>query len=152
MKTKPLSVFAALIAIIGISAKANAQAGHKVTLQASVPFEFIVGNRTLPSGTYTFEMATGSPKTTDQAGVLVVHNRERKLYVAVATGVVTDTNAHLAPKLTFVRTGHRVFLSTVWRQGNIAGLSVHTRSEAAPADRQESEVLTLNAVPTSGAI
>jgi hypothetical protein len=154
MKRKALPLFALLIALIGISAaSANAQARRKVTVEASVPFEFVVGNRAFPAGNYVFEMATGSPKTSDQSAVLIVRGHERKLYAAVATGITTDSNAHVDPKLTFVRSGGRVFLSKVWRQGNSAGLSLHTAQGATEAEGlQESEVFTLDAMPGSGAI
>jgi hypothetical protein len=150
MKTKALSLTVFLITLITItSSVAEAQARRKVTLQASVPYEFVIGNRTLPAGTYVFEMATGVPKSTDQAGVLIVHNYERKLYVAVATGVENDNTAHALPKLMFVRSGDRLYLSKVWRQGEIAGLSVHTPANE-PDAFEESEVLTLDAMTSGG--
>jgi hypothetical protein len=154
MKGKALPLFALLITLIGLTAgSADAQARRKVTLEASVPFEFFVGNRAFPAGHYIFEMATGSPRASDQSAVLVVRGHERKLYAAVATGVTTDSNAHVEPKLMFVRSGGRVFLSKVWRQGNAAGLSLHTAPGATEAeDWQESEVVTLDAMPGSGAI
>jgi hypothetical protein len=146
-KTLPICAF--LISLIAISSgAAEAQNRRKVTVQAAVPYDFVVGNRVLPAGTYVFELATGSPKSTDQAGVLIVHNYERRLYVAVATGVQNDTKAHALPKLVFVRNGDRVYLSKLWRQGETAGLSVHT-----PTDRpgqEQSEVLTLDAATVGG--
>jgi hypothetical protein len=149
MITKALPAFVLPIAMIAItSSAAQAQTHRKVALQASVPYEFVVGNRTLPAGNYVFEMATGSPKSTDQAGVLIVHNYERKLYVAVATGVENDSNTHVLPRLVFLRNGDRVYLSKVWRQGEIAGLSVHT--PATQEDLQESEVLMLSATTSGG--
>jgi len=144
----PLFVFS--IAMMTITShQAQAQIHRKVTLKASVPYEFIVGNRVLPAGTYTFEMATGVPKSTDQGGVLVVHNLERKLYVAVATGVENEFGAHARPKLVFVRNGDRVYLSKVWRQGETAGLTVHT--PAIEGEMEQSQLLTLDA-GTSGGI
>jgi len=149
MTSKTLPLFVSLITILTVaSAAAQAQSRRRVTLQASVPYEFVLGNRTLPAGTYVFEMATGSPRSTDGAGVLIVHNYERRLYVAVATGVENDVNVHPSPKLVFVREGDRVYLSKVWRQGEIAGLSVHI--PAGDGDHiEESGVLTLDA-NTSG--
>ena len=152
MDRKALPLVALLIALIGItSGSANAQLRCKVTLEASVPFEFVVGHRAFPAGNYIFEMATGSPQTSDQTGVLVVRSRVRKLYAAVATGVTADANAHVRPKLMFVRNGDRVFLSEVWQPGNLAGLSVHTAPGEAE-DWQESKVLTLDAMTVSGGI
>jgi hypothetical protein len=78
-----------------------------------------------------------------------VHNLERKLYVAVATGVENEFGAHAKPKLVFVRNGDRVYLSKVWRQGDNAGLTVHT--PAIESEMEQSQLLTLDA-GTSGGI
>jgi hypothetical protein len=79
MTRKALPLFATLITLIGPTPVAKAQPRHEVTAVAYVPFEFVVGNRAFPAGTYVFEMATGSPKITDEAGVLVIRNREHGL-------------------------------------------------------------------------
>jgi hypothetical protein len=154
MTRKALPLFVLLIAVIAIvTADADAQTRRKVSFEAAVPFEFVIGNRSFPAGTYVFEMATGSPETTEQAGVLVVHSHERKLYAALSTDVASDTNAHVNPKVVFMRSGERVYLSKVWRQGSVAGLSVHLSPEASQAeDWEESEVFTLDATPIVGAI
>ncbi len=149
MKNKIASLLALLITfMIAGSAVSVAQPKHEVTLVAFVPFEFEVGNRVFPSGTYVFEMATGSPKLSDQAGVLVVRNRERQLYAAVATGVAADDDLHASPKLAFSRKGERVYLSKVWCQGSATGLSVHLPEGV--NEVMESEALTLNGTMTGG--
>jgi hypothetical protein len=154
MSRKVLPLFATLIIVIGIiTGAADAQTRHKITLEASVPFEFVVGNRVFPAGTYVFEMATGLPKSFEESGVLVVRNHERKLYAAVATDVTTDDVARATPKVTFVRDGERVYLSKVWRQGNAAGLAVHTSTSATETqDWEESRTLTLDALAVNGGI
>jgi hypothetical protein len=148
MTRKALPLFALLITLIGVSGAANAQARHEVTAVAYVPFEFVVGNRVFPAGSYVFEMATGSPKVSDQAGVLVVRNRERRLYAAVATGVMADAKTHVTPRLAFRRDGDRVYLSNVWCQGSAAGLSVYLPQSA--TEIVEREDLTLEATMTGG--
>jgi hypothetical protein len=147
MNRKALPVLALLIVVIGtVAAPATAQSRRKISLEAAVPFEFVVGNRPFPAGNYTFEMATGSPKTTDQSGVLVVRSRERNLYAAVATGVAADANTHVNPKLTFVHDGERVMLSKVWRPGNVAGLSVHTAGGEETEASGRGDAITLDAM------
>lgn len=149
MKRKLTSVFALLIPFIAVASTLSiAQPKHEVTLVAFVPFEFEVGNRTFPSGTYVFEMATGSPKQSDEAGVLVVRNRERQLYAAVATGVVADQEARATPKLSFTRDGEHVYLSKVWCQGSETGLSIHLPEGV--DEVAESEALTLDVTMTGG--
>ena len=154
MNRKALPLFAWLIALIAmVSGSSDAQTRRTVTLEAAVPFEFVVGHRAFPAGSYVFEMATGSPRGSEQSGVLVVRSLERKLYASLATEVAADTNAHISPKLTFVRSGDRVYLSKVWRQGNLTGLSVPTAPGATEAeDWQESQVFTLDALAGSGGI
>ena len=152
MNKKALPSFAIVLTLVGIAiGSSDAQTRRKVTLEASVPFEFVVGNRAFPAGSYTFEMATGSPKASDQSGVLVVRSHDRGLYTAVATGVAADANAHVSHKLTFVRSGDRVFLSKVWRRGNLAGLSVPTEAGATESSEQ-SEILSIDAVAVNGSI
>lgn len=152
MKSKVLPVIAMLNLLMAVlAAPASAQTKQKIVLEASVPFKFVVGNRTFPAGTYVFEMATGAPNRSDRAGVLVVHGKEQKMYTAVATDVISDATAHTGQKLEFVRDGGQTYLSTVYRHGNSAGLRVHTALEAGPAeDWEESRVTTVNATLTSG--
>jgi len=152
MTRKALPQFILLITLIAITAGAAiAQTHRKVTLEAQVPFEFVVGNRAFPAGTYVFEMATGTPRLTEQAGVLVVRNHERKLYAAVAADIAADANAHVKPRLVFARNGDRVYLSKVWRQGNAAGLSVPLAPGIASTE-QEGELIMLDASVVTGAI
>jgi hypothetical protein len=72
--------------------------------------------------------------------------------VAVATDVAADANPHIEPKLVFMRNDGRVYLSKVWRQGNVAGLSVHLTPSSAAEDsrQQESVVFILAATSMSG--
>jgi hypothetical protein len=153
MNRKAIPLIALLIVLIGATSSAFAQTHRKVTLQASVPFAFEVGNRSFPAGSYIFEMATGSPAVTDKSAVLVVRSSERKLYAAVATDITAMDAAPAAHKVEFVREGGRVYLAKVWHQGNAAGLNVHGASgQGTEADSQESEVLSVNAVPVLGGI
>ncbi len=150
MNRKALPLIAVMAILIGIDVAANAQSRHKVSVEASVPFEFVIANQRFPAGTYVFEMATGSPKATDQAAVLIVRNRDHKLYAAVATDVTIDANAHVAPKVIFTRSGDVAYLSKVWHQGNVAGLKLRTPSILEAEDGEQSEVVTLDAYGFSG--
>ncbi|HET7892849.1 MAG TPA: hypothetical protein VFL34_15075 [Candidatus Sulfotelmatobacter sp.] len=149
MNRKALSLCASLLSLIAINS-AGAQTARKVTLEASIPFEFVVGNRAFPAGHYVFELATGSPKGTDQSAVLIVRGHERRYFAAVATGVTTDENAHVQPKVMFVRSGDRMLLSKVWRQGDHAGLTLRTAPGV--TEEQESEVFTLDAQAVTGGV
>ena len=149
MKIKIVSLIAFIATFVALASRGSvAQVKHAVTVIAYVPFQFEVGNRAFPSGTYVFEMATGAPKLSDEAGVLVVRNSERRLYAAVATGIASEDDAHRTPKLTFVRDGEHVYLSKLWSQGSATGLSVHLPEGVDQV--VESEALTLDGTMSGG--
>jgi len=144
MQRTSLAKFTVLIALIAVTAAAESQSRDKVTVEASVPFEFAAGNRALPAGNYVFEMATGVPKLCDETGVLIIRNRERGLYVAIAAEVTANQHAPAAPQLVFVRDGERMLLSKVQRQDNAAGLHLRTTADTTEAeDWPASRILTL---------
>ena len=148
MTSKALPLFAISMTLIAFTAVSPAQPRHELTAAAYVPFEFVIGNRVFPAGTYVFEIATGSPTITDEAGVLVVRNREAGLYAAIATGVAADSDVHTRPGLAFRRDGERMYLANVWCRGSEAGLAVHLPQGV--AEIVEREPLTLDATMTGG--
>jgi hypothetical protein len=99
-----------------------------VTLSASVPFDFVVGGRTMPAGDYVLG-------TLGDFGILRVQN--------AATGITpafTMTNAAAGPLdgdkafLTFHRYGGDYFLAEIWDGSTAAGRSIrmsHTEREKA---------------------
>ena len=148
MTSKALRLFAISMTLIAFTAISPAQPRHEPTAAAYVPFEFVIGNRVFPAGKYVFEIATGSPTITDEAGVLVIRSRERGLYAAIATGVATDSNVHTKPGLAFRRDGERMYLANVWCRGSETGLAVHLPQGV--AEIVEREPLTLDATMTGG--
>jgi hypothetical protein len=90
----------------------------------AVPFDFVVGNRTMPAGSYRFQIVFGSPKQNDTAGVLVVRSLEGHYYVSTFTSVATGNAPSEGPRLVFSRSGDRASLSQLWEQGNSVGLKL----------------------------
>ncbi len=86
---------------------------------AQVPFDFVVGGRTLPAGAYTIARASG-----DQLAMLSLHGEPgagTKIYA------MTEFNSpEEGEKLVFHRYGTRYFLSEVW---TARGRHVLTRSK-----------------------
>jgi hypothetical protein len=144
-----IAVTVLFVGIIGI-APAQAQAS-RASFTTTVPFEFTVGIRTLPAGTYTFEMVLGSPSQADQIGILVVRGLDRKHYVAQVTDVAQTIEASEKATAIFHRHGGRVFLCEVREKGKIAGLQLRpTVSEDESAQQsEEHEAITLLAVAAS---
>ena len=72
-------------------------------VRATVPFDFTVGNKVLPSGTYTIEPATEN--------VIVIRNREK--HIAVMSISHGDSKQSKTGKLVFNKYGDQYFLHEI---------------------------------------
>jgi hypothetical protein len=149
MTRKTLSIAGALIIWMTVATCiAQAQPKPKFSFVADVPFDFLVGNRTLPPGRYEFQFVLGLPSAADGISILAVRSQEEHLYQSVVTRVVRGGPEQNTAKVTFGGQGDRRFLSQVW--WDKTGLQLH--SSAPPtelAQTGESEFVAL-AASTSG--
>ena len=116
------------LCLVAAVKSANAQAsGHTVT--ADIPFDFIVGDKTLPSGRYTVSSATN-----DGQGLKIM-NRAGKAAAFRLSNPVSAKNDNLQPRMVFHRYGEQYFLAQVW-SGDSSGRQV-TQSKRERNLRQE---------------
>jgi hypothetical protein len=109
MRKQFLKGFAMLVGIITVAmvtAVASAN-GQSMPTKANIPFEFVVGNRSLPAGAYTIR----SVSSTGEA-LRVVNGRNSKDSAARLT--VEASGKSQQAKLVFHRYGDRYFLAEVW--------------------------------------
>jgi hypothetical protein len=99
-------VIAALL-VIASGAPANAQSGRLV--RASVPFDFVIKEKALPAGNYTFEaLPVGGSEA------LRVQSSDGHISVIVLTEPVRREGDEAQAKIVFNRFGDQYFLSQVW--------------------------------------
>ena len=84
--------------------------------KVSVPFNFIVGSKTMPAGPYTVE---------DVRPLLILKSADGGI-LNLITDSIQSLNAPTAGKLVFHRYGNQYFLSEVWTPGSTSGRQVHT--------------------------
>ncbi|MGD1082570.1 MAG: hypothetical protein ABR881_30015 [Candidatus Sulfotelmatobacter sp.] len=120
----------------------NAQTSHHTALTVKVPFEFVVGNQTLPAGTYKFLSLLNSVPSKATIDVLEVRSTEGHLYKAVVTDVVGSEEPN-NPRLVFTRSGDRAFLSEVWEPGKSAGCRLQNRKDILQTVERENDKVTL---------
>jgi len=125
--SRVLSMSSLFVLLAVAPALGRNSSSHKI--QADIPFEFIVGNTTLPAGTYTFTKPTSTP------GVLLIRSLDGHESLVVMT---RDVQEGLTPpdetKLVFNRYGDQYFLAQVWTIGTVSGrefLESSTESEVA---------------------
>jgi len=109
---KGLAVAAFIVMLGASSAKASSP-----MLREDIPFDFTVGNATLPAGTYTVTEAT--------PGLLLIRNEKPGTDAAfVLVNSVETTKPQDSAKLMFHRYGNSYFLNQVWTNGAISGYSI----------------------------
>ncbi len=101
-----------------------------VAMHASIPFDFRIGDKLVPSGTYLIEAKGSAVIVREEAGRLV------------AVSFMTIPESRVAPladgKLLFNRYGNDYFLASVWTPDSRDGRSL-------PQTRREKEVARLAA-------
>ena len=96
---------------------ALAQAPLKVVV--NVPFDFVVGDKTLPAGEYSIRtIASG------RSDALLVQSADRRTASIILTQVAQAASIQKEAKLLFTQYGGRYFLSQVWTPGIDVGRAI----------------------------
>lgn len=117
MKKQAYTVIAMMVLIGSMTVAAQAQNNGRPQLVADIPFQFNVGNKTLPAGEYLIR----SVSDTSPIVVLNILSRDGK-----GSAMLTMTSVHgKTPdrgKLLFNRYGSQYFFAQTWVHGNNIGL------------------------------
>jgi len=92
-----------LLVLASVLATGAALAGDRA-IQANVPFDFAVGDRLLPAGTYTIASLN--------SGVIVIQSRDHQISLMAITSPDSNESVH-GGKLVFDKYGDQYFLSEV---------------------------------------
>jgi len=133
MKTRILKGMTTLMIVIGLVlvagvATAKGQSGN--VLVAQVPFEFIVGEKTLASGEYQL-------RTVNNAGdALMINNAEARDRAIRFTSPIGHETAKTYARLVFHRYDNRYFLSQVWMSGESVGRELRKSARERAIERE----------------
>ena len=131
MKRQAYTVIAMFVLVGSMVVAARAQTSGRTQLIANIPFEFNVGNKTLPAGGYT---VTRVNLASDQV-VLQLRSRDGRAAAMVPmTYVISKTQE--SAKLIFRRYGNHYFFAQAWVGGDASGLEA-PRSRAERAAERE---------------
>ena len=97
--------------------KAEAKTKANPMVEVNVPYAFHLANRTLPAGSYKFELATGTPGPADKISVIIVRNREARIYQAVAVSVQCAAGMPSESRVDFSGDDEHALVS-VWKNGD----------------------------------
>ena len=141
---KTYTVIALLVLLGSMAVAANAQNSGRTQMKANIPFQFNVGETSLPAGEYT--IAQVNPAS-DQVILRIRANdgsRSAMVQVSSMMGKTADSST-----LVFHRYGNKYFFAQAWIDGDSEGL-------CAPRSRTErttqKELSALNAQPENIAL
>jgi hypothetical protein len=112
-----LTMFGLLLVVTAVSV--HAQSKRSII---NIPFNFNVGQKTLPAGEYTVE-----PLRKDSQTVWLVENRSQHASVLFTTTSVWTSETKEETKLVFNRYGDQSFLSQIWTAGDNSGRELPRR-------------------------
>jgi hypothetical protein len=133
---KNLRSILAALAVLIMAAAAHAQ---QATLSATVPFNFVVGDRTYPAGDYLFR---------NSEPVLKITNPEQGKTEMTLSHACESLRPSADSRLVFDRMGGYFFLRQIWVAGNSDGRELpRTRTEIRLAqnhEKQEAVIVAAN--------
>jgi hypothetical protein len=130
-----------LLSALGLWLATGCVYAQEIKVTANVPFDFVIQNATLPSGSYSIANIGSSASK-----ALVVRNSESGKSLVLMPNSAESLNASETTKLVFHRYGSHYFLAQVWIQGEREGREIRTtRKEAELASNRmpEQEVIVL---------
>ena len=128
---KAYTVIALLVLLVTMAVAANAQIAGRSQLRANVPFEFNVGDKTMPAGEYSIAQVNPS---SDQV-ILQINAKDGSCNALVHMSWVQRKPAN-GSMLTFRRYGDKYYLAQAWIEGESEGLSA-PKSSAERATQRE---------------
>ncbi len=104
---KGFTMFMLIVALAFVTAVVSAN-GQSQSVKADIPFEFVVGDKTLGSGEYAIKSATAG------GDAMMIRGENAKSSALRLTNAIEDKRNVGQVKLVFHRYGERYFLAEVW--------------------------------------
>ncbi|HYW71868.1 MAG TPA: hypothetical protein VE961_12590 [Pyrinomonadaceae bacterium] len=137
MKKTTYTIIASIVLAGSMAVAAQAQTARPAPVRVSIPFQFNVGNATMPAGEYLIRQLTADAN----ASTLQISRQDGSANVLVnVIGEVGQTQA--MSKLTFHRYGNQYYFAEVWIDGEQDGLQA-PRSKAERATQKETAALNI---------
>ncbi len=122
-----LKGFTMLMLVLGlafVSAVVSANGQTIKQVRADIPFEFIVGDKSLPAGEYAVKPLTDN-------GVIAIDNRDSHASALRMTKEIAGNRKSENARLVFHRYGNRYFLAEVWMGDRNGSQLTKSREERA---------------------
>ncbi|HEY6120778.1 MAG TPA: hypothetical protein VIV66_12530 [Pyrinomonadaceae bacterium] len=116
MKKQASIAFMMLSLMFSVAATIVRAQTNSHVMRITIPFEFVVRDKTLPPGDYIIKRSFS-----DRPEMLLIRNLDGDMSENVLTSNVQSKTPLSVSKLIFQRYGNRYFLSQIWNAGDSAG-------------------------------
>lgn len=143
---KAVTMLISIIALAFATAVATNAQSHSQKIKADIPFDFVVGDKTLAAGEYSVRQITSGPEG------LLVRGLNGGQSIVRLTNAVPTNKAMPKTSLTFRRYGNTYYLAQVWIAGSSEGREMLKSKSERAAERElarnsSSDNLAQNAKP-----
>lgn len=119
---KTLTMLTLVVGMTIFVVSVNSQSASRRVV-ANIPFDFIVGDNTLPSGKYTVSAAASN------SDAVRITSRDGRSSAMRLSNLVAAKIENRSAKMVFHRYGQRYFLAEVWSGGNYGHRLLQCRTE-----------------------
>jgi hypothetical protein len=137
MKRQAYTLIAMIVLVGSMAIVAQAQTSGRTQLVANIPFEFSVGDKTLPAGRYMVQAVNAD----SSVAVLKIQSADGKDSAMVRTMTVIG-KAQNEAKLIFHRYGNHYFFAQAWVDGETSGLQAPKARAERALQRELAEAKT----------
>ena len=131
MKKQAYTMIAMIVLIGSLAMSAKAQTNGRMALIANIPFQFSIGNKSLPAGEYTLQSISDDSSYV----VLRIQSRDGKTSAMLLTSTVKG-KAPARSRLVFHRYGNQYFFTQAWVDGDSTGLEAQKSRAERAAERE----------------
>ena len=143
MKKQAYTMIAMIVLVGSLAISAKAQTNGRIALIANIPFQFSIGNKSLPAGEYTVRSISDDSRNV----VLRIQSRDGKTSAMLQTSTV-EGKAQERAKLVFQRYGKQYFFAQAWVDAQKTGLE----APKSRAERAAEHELTANKMATASVV
>lgn len=131
MKKQVYTLIAMIFLVGSMAVAAQAQTSRHAELRGIIPFQFNVGNKTLPAGEYTFRQLNPD----SDSALLQIISRDSGAS-AIVHMITAIAKAEDTTRVVFHRYGTRYFFAEVWVDGENSGLQAPKTSAERVTERE----------------
>ena len=144
MKKQAYTTIAMIVLVGSLAMAAQAQTNSRIALRANIPFEFSIGNKSLPAGEYTVRSMSDDSSNC----LLRIQSRDGKTSAVLQTSNV-EGKAQKRARLIFHRYGNQYFFAQAWVDGDSVGVEAWKSRAERDAERELAAIKMAKSVVTA---